>query len=120
MAVSYDKIIENVQKAAENFINLKITTVVGTFDVTGSGTDIGVQARAGEQKVMFTQLNIVEGDISNYIDTEFAQNDDHPMRRFHTDQVLKAQSTVKGTVDSVQKMVETLITLVKESGTPQQ
>ena len=115
MAVSFDKIIGNVQKAAENFVNLKITTVVGTFDVTGSGTDISVQPRGGEQKVMFTQLDIIQGDIVNYIDTEFAQKDDHPMRKFHADQVNSAQSTVERTVKSVHKMVETLITLAKES-----
>jgi len=110
MAGEFDTIVQKVQKAAEDFVTLKVTTVVGKFEfdpVTGAVTPKGA-----DQKVLQSTVNIVDGDIQDFIDDSYADDAGHPMRQFHQDQVANAKQTVNDSIEAFKSLVSVLADLV--------
>jgi hypothetical protein len=116
MANEFDAIVAKVQKAAEDFVTLKVTTVVGKFEFDPKTGE--VTPKGADQKVIQSKINIVEGDIQDYVDDAYADDADHPMRKFHKDQVDNAKQTVNDSIEAFKSLVSVLVDLVKKRDEP--
>jgi hypothetical protein len=112
MAGEFENIVAKVQKAAEDFVTLKVTTVVGKFEFDPASGE--VVPKGADQKVIQSRINIVEGDIQDLVDEAYADDADHPMRKFHKDQVDNAQKTVHDSIEAFKSLVSVLVDLVNK------
>src|SRR5690349_823624 len=85
--------LDKVEQALANIVTLKVVTLVGTVDVTGAGTDAKVAIVAGAPlEAASTEVNLLDGDITNTFSTGFATLANGEMRNFHQAQVEKSQA----------------------------
>jgi hypothetical protein len=112
----YDNVIAKAKKAVDDFVSLDVTTIVGKFKLDENGKVVPAD---DDQKIIYTESNILTGDIRNLIDPEFASAADDPIRKFHESQVDKAEQTISNTIDALKAMVGCLVDLVAaRDGTP--
>ena len=89
----WQEILEHLKGAAVNLMTLEITTVVN----------------GNEAKEIKTKIDLVQGDISNSFDEAFLRDEElRPIRDFHTEQVEKGQTIVKGNVEVIVDLAKQL------------
>ena len=89
----WQDILDSLKEAAVNLMTLEITTTV----------------ISDEPKEIKTKIDLVQGDISNSLDEAFLRDQDlQPIREFHTRQVEKGQSIIKGNVEVIIDLVKQL------------
>ena len=101
--MAWDQLKTTIANVANDFSHLKVTTAVGDFSygkLPGEGDRYGVLP-GGATAAMQTDINLVQGDITNLIATDFAEGKYPDVRQFHETQVLKAEELVKGNVEAL-------------------
>jgi hypothetical protein len=101
--MAWDQVKTTIANVANDFSHLKVTTVVGDFRYTklpGEAESYDV-VPSGTTAAMQTDINLVQGDITNLIATDFAEGKYADVRQFHETQVLKAEDLVKGNVEAL-------------------
>jgi hypothetical protein len=65
---------------------------------------------------MVTHINLVDGDIRNEIGTSFIGSGPYTeLREFHLSQVQEGREIIQKNIESVQKLGEILMSMVKQS-----
>ncbi len=112
MAGEFDQIVGKVQKAAEDFVNVRVTTVVGKFTYDPNTGEVTPQG--ADQKILQSIVNIVDGDIKDFVDESYADDPNHPMRQFHKEQVTNAKQTVTDSIEAFKSLVSVLADIVSQ------
>ena len=92
-----NKFLENVKSALENLVTLKIETVI-----TESG---------GSEK-MSSEIDLIDGDITNTIPKSFLAADMKEIRTFHESQVEKGQQIIRDNLAALRELYD----LIKHGG----
>ena len=106
--------LQRLEQALNNLVTLKVVTLVGPVNVTGAGTDVTVAIAAGAApEAASTEVNLLDGDITNTFSTGFSALANGAMSNFHQSQVEKSQTIVTGNLAEVQKLATALINVVR-------
>src|SRR5215472_17763646 len=106
--------LQRLEQALSNLVTLKVVTLVGPVNVSGSGTQVTVAIAPGAApEAASTEVNLLDGDITNTFSTGFSALTNGEMRNFHQSQVEKSQTIVTGNLAEVQKLATALISVVR-------
>ena len=102
--------LSKVEQALVNLVTLKVVTLIGPVTVTGTGTRMSVAiAGVGAPEAACTEVDLLNGDITNTFSAGFSALANGEMRNFHQSQVEKSQSIVTGNLAEVQKLAAALL-----------
>jgi len=106
--------LQRLEQALNNLVTLKVVTLVGPVNVSGSGTNVTVAIAAGAApEAASTEVNLLDGDITNTFSPGFSALANGAMSNFHQSQVEKSHTIVTGNLAEVQKLATALIGVVR-------
>ena len=92
-------ILERIEKAVENLVVLRVTTVVGTVNARGADDFdqvTGLTLAQGDQQVCSTSINMLLGDCSLILSQVFVDNAAY--KQLHADAVTQAKEVRQQTI----------------------
>jgi hypothetical protein len=102
--------LQLIEQALNGLIQLRITTVIGPVHIDGEGTDTTVKLRnPDEGDGMMTEINLLNGKITNVISASLATGPLASFRDFHSAQVERSQAIVMGNLAELQKLAASLL-----------
>ena len=102
--------LQTLEQALTRLTTLRITTVVSDVDVTGGGLDTVVAARpAASAEAASTEINLLEGQITNIFSTGFAALSGGTLQAFHQAQVEKSSGMVAANLIELQRLATALL-----------
>jgi hypothetical protein len=106
--------LQRLEQALNNLVTLKVVTLVGPVNVTGAGTDVTVAIAPGAApEAASTEVNLLDGDITNTFSTGFSAIASGAMSNFHQSQVEKSQTIVTSNLAEIQKLATALISAAR-------
>ena len=89
---------KRIQQSLANLVTLDIVTAVGPPKADGSGPDYG------EDKIMSSKIDLLQGDITNVIDPAFVTGELQTLRSFHETQVVKGEQIVRDNLKALREL----------------
>ncbi|MFB2644939.1 hypothetical protein ACE09Y_01500 [Raphidiopsis sp. BLCC-F218] len=109
--VNLSSVMDIVKTVLADVIELQIETSV----IDESSYNDNASSTKPENK-MVTRINLVDGDIKNEIGTSFIGSGPYTeLREFHLSQVQEGREIIQKNIESVQKLGEILMSMVKQS-----
>ena len=108
--------LQTIKDIVKDFANLEIVTMVGNIEVkkepqTDGSTKVSFEPEAQTiDKGCITTINLVDGDIRNYIGKGLTGEEYDRVVEFHTLQVEKAREVIQGTITALKEAAQ----LIKE------
>lgn len=91
------ELLATIQAALNEAINLKITTVVGQVK-----DDLTVT----NPKTMFTQIDLVQADITSKIDEAFVSGELQELRTYHQERERQANEIIDRNIQTLKSLAE--------------
>ncbi len=91
---------EKIKNSVANLVTLRIVTAVGPPKADGSGPDYS------QDKLMSSEIDLLQGDITNVIDPSFVSGELQSLRAFHEGQVDKGEQIVRGNLKALRELFE--------------
>jgi hypothetical protein len=110
MAFDLNVILDDVKGKLNKLVHLRITTVVGHVTVNFNPDGSAGEVNAQEIKAISTNIDLLQGDITTSIDTEFITGQYQSLWEFHSAREKQAQEIVHENI----KAVASLIQLIKD------
>jgi hypothetical protein len=110
-----NELLGKAERIANDFAHLKIITAVGDFSlqkVTAADGSVSWQVLPtpdGSNSAIETDINLVQGDITNRIDRRLAAEDSEAIREFHNSQIEKAEDIVKGNIEALKSLIGLIV-----------
>lgn len=107
-------VLDAMKKAVTEIVELEITTWVSEPSdlITLSAKD-SEKPKPGNR--MYSKINIIEGDITNEVGSQFIANGPYnELRQFHLDQVKESREIIQKNIESLQKLFYILTEIVKK------
>ena len=99
-------LVEKIETAIEAAVTLKITTIVGDVDETLNAT---------AAKAMYTEIDLVQGDIISKIDKSFLTEETFKeMRTYHQAREAQAHEIVQKNIETLERWFELAKQLVND------
>ena len=98
-----DKIIEHV----ENLSTLEIRTVVGNF--TWDEDERRIAYIDEEAKVIITQINLVDGDITTAFSEEFLEPPYDKIREFHAEREKPGHEIIEANIRALKEFIDLIM-----------
>jgi len=85
-------ILAKIGRAVRSLVELQVITAVGEFEITidDEGRPAFRGGRVTSAEVLFTRINLAEGDITSYVHPSFLAGEKAELRQYHDEQVHKA------------------------------
>ena len=92
--------------AVEDAVNLEVVTVIE--DINDASQRSQSAREIGESgKVLYTRINLVQGDIVNIFGREFISEPmNQPLVEFHKEQVLDGKNVIKNNIETLKNIIE--------------
>ncbi|MEB3192190.1 MAG: hypothetical protein VKL42_17760 [Snowella sp.] len=92
--------------AVEDAVNLEVATVIEDInDPSSRGKSAKEIGESG--KVLYTRINLVQGDIVNIFGREFiTEPANQPLMEFHKEQVLDGKNVIKNNIETLKSIIE--------------
>lgn len=92
--------------AVEDAVNLEVATVIE--DINDASQRSKSAREIGESgKVLYTRINLVQGDIVNIFGREFITEPmNQPLVEFHKEQVLDGKNVIKNNIETLKSIIE--------------
>ncbi|RCJ41587.1 hypothetical protein A6769_01365 [Nostoc punctiforme NIES-2108] len=114
-----DDIIDAIQTAIVEVIELEITTWVPESSTQLENPQGQQIAQTGNR--MHTIINLIDGDITNEVGSEFIGSGPYTeLREFHLTQIKESREIMQKNIESLQKLYGFFIEIMKSSKTSQQ
>ena len=111
-AIKAGNLADALVMAMSNAVELNITTWVTSEE---KKPKLAKEVRPGES--LRSQINLVEGKINNEVGEQFVDSTTHKaLKRFHLEQVLQGNKTIRDNIKSLQKLFELLQAIKKHQG----
>ena len=94
------KLADRIKNSLANLVTLEIVTAVGRPDPET------LEPSYGQDRVMISKINLLDGDITNVIDEAFVSGELEPLRSFHETQVVKGEQIVRGNLKALRELYE--------------
>ncbi|MBE9234632.1 hypothetical protein IQ227_00915 [Anabaena aphanizomenioides LEGE 00250] len=110
--VSFNDIVDIMKTAIADVVELEIETSV--FDASLSFTDESQTAKPENR--LLTRINLIDGDIKNEVGSKFIGDGPYAeLREFHLSQVKESREIIQKNIESIQKLYEILMAMLKHS-----
>ena len=96
-------LIKTIKDSLENLVTLEIVTAVGRPAVDDDGKP---QVDYAKDLVMFSRINLIDGDITNILDSSFVNGEHQDLRTFHEDQVNEGQQIIRDNLAALKELYE--------------
>lgn len=106
-------LVDSIKSKLSNLTTLEIVTAVGppTRDAQGRLTvDLTTNAA-----VMFTQIRLLEGDVTTSVDPSFVSGDNQPLREFHQARVTEGMKAVKDNIAALKQLYQLFTTIDRDT-----
>ncbi|MEH1918932.1 hypothetical protein [Nostoc sp.] len=114
-----DDIIDAIKTAIVEVIELEITTWVPELSTQLENPQGQQIAQPGNR--MHTIINLIDGDITNEVGSEFIGSGPYTeLREFHLTQIKESREIMQKNIESLQKLYGFFIEIMKSSKTSQQ
>lgn len=126
--------IEKAKDYLNDVVHLRVITAVGEFNAErvpekdSNGQPIKdargnplysdkwtIEPTTGNNSAIMTDINLVQGDITNLIAKPLVTDSNTAIRDFHTTQVEKAEGIVRANIAALKGMIEVLVTAEREN-----
>jgi hypothetical protein len=110
--VSFNDIVDIMKTAIADVVELEIETSV--FDASSSFRDESQTAKPENR--LLTRINLIDGDIKNEVGSKFIGDGPYAeLREFHLSQVKESREIIQKNIESIQKLYEILMAMLKHS-----
>ncbi|MBE9055291.1 hypothetical protein [Sphaerospermopsis sp. LEGE 08334] len=110
--VSFNDIVDIMKTAIADVVELEIETSV--FDAYSSFRDESQTAKPENR--LLTRINLIDGDIKNEVGSKFIGDGPYAeLREFHLSQVKESREIIQKNIESIQKLYEILMAMLKHS-----
>jgi hypothetical protein len=97
--------LDTLKQIFDNLVTLNIVTAVGDVDIT-TGKDGGQKlAIKPGTKVLWTAIDMLEGDIKTSIHPDFAGDAGKELRAFHASREQQGQAIIKNNIEALEKLL---------------
>jgi hypothetical protein len=97
--------LDTLKQIFDNLVTLNIVTAVGDVDIaTGKGGDQRLTIKPGA-KVLWTEIDMLEGDIKTSIHPDFAGDAGKELRAFHASREQQGQAIIKNNIEALEKLL---------------
>lgn len=104
--------LQTLEQTLIRLTTLRITTVVSDVEVSGSGLDTTVTVRqAGTAEAASTEINLLDGQITNTFSSGFASLSGGTLQSFHQAQVEKSNSIMAANLIELQRLATALLSV---------
>lgn len=99
------KVMSDIAAVGKDLAQLRVTTVVGTMDLDiGDDGKITLKKMEDETyKVLDSRMDLIDGDILNFIDKDCFTNEQQSIRDFHDQQVKTGRQVIS---DNLKTLIE--------------
>ncbi len=92
-------LLKKIQKSLNELVSLRIITAVGPVSV--SGTDGEISLSFEDAKAMYTEINLLQGDIKTMYDDEFVVGNYQSLRAFHQSREKDGQKIIQDNIQAL-------------------
>jgi hypothetical protein len=107
-----DSFIQKLERCMEALVTLNVVTAVGaaTVDISSDGaqTSNKIALTGGSSKVIWTAIDLVQGDITTVIDPEFQGDAGKELRDFHKSRETQGLEIMRGNISALKELVSLL------------
>ncbi|MFZ5891743.1 MAG: hypothetical protein ACOY0T_11870 [Myxococcota bacterium] len=105
--------IKQVEKSLERLVNLNVVTAVGSAKVEikseqGSGASTSIELTGPSTKVIWTAINLAQGDVTTVIDPDFQGDGGRELREFHKSRESQGLEIIRGNISALKELVSLL------------
>jgi hypothetical protein len=114
-----DDVIDAIKTAIVEVVELEITTWVPDSATQSEQPQEQQIAQTGNR--MYTIINLIDGDITNEVGSQFVGNGPYTeLRDFHLSQIKESREIMQKNIESLQKLYGFFIEIMKSRKTSQQ
>ena len=114
-----DDVIDAIKTAIVEVVELEITTWVPDSSTQLEQPQNQQIAQPGNR--MYTVINLIDGDINNEVGSQFVGSGPYTeLREFHLSQIKESREIMQKNIESLQKLYEFFIEIMKSRKTSQQ
>ena len=97
--------LDTLKQVFDNLVTLNIVTAVGDVEIgDGKGGDQRLTIKPGA-KVLWTAIDMLEGDIKTSIHPDFAGESGKELRAFHASREQQGQAIIKNNIEALEKLL---------------
>ena len=99
-------LIDTIKDALQELVKLKIVTAIGSVEVGDDGK-VSRPAVSADSKVIVTEIDLIQGDITTVIDPAYVNDEAYQrLREFHAEREKQGHQIVKQNLEAVEKLFE--------------
>lgn len=111
--MSIDAFIRKLENCLNQLVTLNIVTAVGAAKVDIKSDEAGgaatkIEVGDGSTKVIWTAINLAQGDITTVIDPEFQGESGKELREFHKSRETQGLEIIRGNISALKELVSLL------------
>ena len=106
-------LVDSIKSKLSNLTTLEIITAVGA-PVRDPNGRLTVDLKANSA-VMFTQIRLLEGDVTTSVDPSFVSGDNQPLRDFHQARVTEGMKAVKDNIAALKQLYQLMTTIERDT-----
>ena len=120
--MSIDAFIQKVEQSLNRLVTLNVVTAVGSAKVEIKSDDAGgantkIELSGGSSKVIWTSIDLVQGDITTVIDPDFQGDAGKELREFHKSRESQGLEIIRGNIAALKELVTLLGAAVDHKNT---
>ncbi|MCS6834157.1 MAG: hypothetical protein NZ521_11330 [Flammeovirgaceae bacterium] len=96
--------VRNIETKISNLAKLEIKTIVGDYKIDAQ--DNISQKKDGDFKIMYSQIDLVAGDMTTYISNDLVQDRYAWLREFHARKEEKGHDIIQGNIRAIAALYE--------------
>ncbi len=104
-----DELLDKIRNALTELVQLKIVTAVGpikaTVDPQDSTRIVPEVTSIQDSSLMYTRINLLDGDIVTCIPDKFVTGDYKDLREFHTAREKQGHEMIKGNFAALKELL---------------
>ncbi len=97
-----NELLTAIENGIKEMVTLKITTAVGPVKLDGNT----LAPDYTNAKIMYTEIDLVQGDIKTIYDEVFVTETYKHLAEFHQSREEQGQAIVKANIEAIEKMIE--------------
>jgi hypothetical protein len=111
--MSIDTFIQKIEQSLNRLVTLNVVTAVGSAKVEIKNDDSGgaaskIELSGGSSKVIWTTIDLAQGDLTTVIDPDFQGDAGKEVREFHKSRETQGLEIIRGNIAALKELVSLL------------
>jgi hypothetical protein len=102
-------------KAANEVVNLRITTTVGDVAMVKNAAEAQYQPKVSNSASLYTVVNILQGDMETIIDQSLLTDKFDAIRELHKDREEQAHLIIQKNMETLTELAKSVIKFLNEN-----